>query len=484
MIFIEKIYSAGIVKSNDANLDYKIALANRVAVLVIVLSIIYLPVSFFFFPYIWICPMAAILLNMFAIVMNASGMNQQGRFLISVATPSLVFIFHCFLVENVTQFLPSFYFTLVGTCLVPWLLFDLEEKEWLFPSVLFGVVLIVVQPYSLSLFQVDFNRVILDHPFIVTVNYFMASSLFLGLLYYYSSLQLNFIRKNKKLLREVQEQNEEIYAQNEELIQQQSHIKESQDELTKRKDELYRKSIELENNIEMANSIQKVILEENTKLDEMPVDYFIFQEAKERISGDFLWIKSEEDVSVIVSGETNVTDLSGAILNSFIVNEIKTKVYGLESLNVLELYQHITHFVKEKLKGTFVYENVIEHFSLNVVKIDFKKGVLSYISSDGFVGFFDGDQLTYAEASNETLKRVEVTIKKGDRVLMFSDGFWKQQNKQGEALGINKFKTLLDNHIDEDNIDDIQSKIRAGLRSWQGYEDLTDDVLVFGLEIF
>ncbi len=484
MKFLEKIYSAGLDNSNDGNLNQKITLSNRVALMVIVLAVIYLPISFVYFPYIWICPLAAILLNMFAIVMNSSGMNQQGRFLVSVATPSLVFIFHCYLIDNVSQFLPSFYFTLIATCLVAWLLFDLEEKGWLYSSVFYGIILILSQPFCLGFFNMDYDHSILREPWVVVVNYSLGTLLFFGCLQMYSLIRVDYIKNNKKLIREVQEQNEEIYAQNEELIQQQSHIKESQDELTKRKDELFKKSVELENNIEMANSIQKVILEENTKLDEMPVDYFIFQEAKEKISGDFLWIKSEEDISLIVSGETNVTDLSGAILNSFIVNEIKTRVYELESLNVLELYKDITLFVKEKLKGTFVYEDVIEHFSVNVVKIDFKKGILSYISSDGFVAFFDGDKLTYAESSNDTLKRVEVNIKKGDRVLVFSDGFWKQKNKKGEAIGIAKFKSLLETHIEEENIDDIQAKIRAGLRSWQGYENLTDDVLVFGLEVF
>jgi len=343
--------------------------------------------------------------------------------------------------------------------------------------------------------NVELINIYIKPPFWDSI-YFVGGAFFVFAILLAVFLSILNKRKQRKIQRQKEElesiveirtaqiklQNEEIMAQNEEILYINGKISKQNTEIT--------------DSINYASKIQTAMLSKPDILQKYISEYFIYYKPRDIVSGDFYWFKESKNKLYIVAADctghgvpggflsmlgisslndiVNLAELSGVEFSAAeILDDLRIKV--ISSLDISEGYNasdgmDITLIIIDK-------ENMkVEFAGANNPIIVISEGELLEIKGDRMhIGLSRKKDIPFTNNS--------FTIRKGDAIYLFSDGYLDQFGGERDRKFTKKrLKSLLL------EVKDLELKkqnliVKEVFEKWAGDTDQIDDVILMGVKI-
>ncbi|MEN8123139.1 MAG: two-component regulator propeller domain-containing protein, partial [Bacteroidota bacterium] len=314
--------------------------------------------------------------------------------------------------------------------------------------------------------------------------YFIIGVLFIWTIVKWRTAKLK--QDRKRLEQKVKERTTEVECQKEELQQQNEEISSQRDQL-----DLHHKS--LEDSILYAKRIQSAVLPPEAYINEILPENFILFKPRDKVSGDFYWIKLINSYIVIAAVDCTGHGVPGAIMSMLgmsFLNEIVQKRKITQANHVLN---ELRKQIKQALRQTGKKGEADDGMDMALCAFDTKTNILQYsgannplyLIQDGELKEFKADKMPIGYYPNEkpSFTNHEIQLSDGDIFYLFSDGFMDQfGGKKGFKFRASNFqKILVENHNKPMVIQ--KELLEQELKTWmKGYEQ-TDDILVMGVRV-
>jgi Predicted periplasmic ligand-binding sensor domain len=303
--------------------------------------------------------------------------------------------------------------------------------------------------------------------------------LFLLTLFYIKRREYKFFAEKKILEEKVRERTYEIQCQKNEIELQRDMIDE--------------KNANITSSIKYASHIQNAVLPPIELIDKLLPDNFILSKPKDIVSGDFYWLAEKDNKIVFVVADSTGHGVPGAfmsILGITLLNEI-VNIQGITRSDdiVTKLRESLIHSLQQSRKDIPTSDG----FDIALCVLDQQQKRIQYTGGmnnliyihDGKLEVIRADRnsvcVVYDNSSPFTMK--EIDYKKGDVFYLFSDGYQDQFGGEHdrkyfvhrfycELLDIHRLPMLKQREILEKN-----------LKEWMRDEVQTDDITVMGIRL-
>jgi hypothetical protein len=111
-------------------------ITKSVALITTVVGACYAVFSHIFYPSLIIYPIACVIISLLALALNKTSWNDVARLVLSVLVMALAFVYHAFIVQPGEPIIYSLYMIQMSLSVIPWVLFDYNERSYLIPTLL------------------------------------------------------------------------------------------------------------------------------------------------------------------------------------------------------------------------------------------------------------------------------------------------------------------------------------------------------------
>ncbi len=290
----------------------------------------------------------------------------------------------------------------------------------------------------------------------------------------------------------LQQQNEEINTQKEEILIQRENLKLNFKTLEKQQDELHA-------SIRYAETIQHAILPQKEDLDKA-YNNFVIYKPKDIVSGDFYWY-SQFKTGSFESSFVVVSDCSGhgvpgaflSILGGNLLDDIINKEQVFNTADVLEIMNDkITKLLKQKQTRNhdgmdMGLLKLIRNSDANKIDLYFsgaKRPILIYSKEKKEVIQIRGNSRSIGGFYQSDVKFIQhkETVKVGDLIYMFTDGYTDQNSPSRKKIGIKRVKDLIEENAHK-RICEQKKIFEDELTNHQGLEEQRDDVTLLCIQL-
>ncbi len=296
------------------------------------------------------------------------------------------------------------------------------------------------------------------------------------------------ISKLKAAEQAIRQQSEELLAQKEELIIKNDHIEQQNDNIKA--------------SITYAKTIQNAILPPYQELSEF-FNLFVIYKPKDIVSGDFYWyahLPAKDGftekffyAAVDCTGH-GVPGAFMSMIGSRMLNEI---VYERKITKPSQILAHLDSGIKSVLRqeesdnndGMDVSLCSIEKGTNGTVELNFagaKRPLFYYIQSEKSLRYIKGTRKTIggtqARRNTEVFTDNLLTLHKGDRIYLTTDGLIDQSSPQRIRYGSPRIIQLLQ-RIGHYPLEKQSKEIEKSMLDFQEHEKQRDDVTFLGVEI-
>lgn len=281
-----------------------------------------------------------------------------------------------------------------------------------------------------------------------------------------------------------------------EILSRNDEISRKDEALTEKQQIIERKSLELTKTINYAKFIQDTVLHINPNFLNIFTDYFTYNQPKEEASGDFCWFAHKSDNIVIAIGDCTGHGVEGAF-NTVIGNSLLTQIvsenqYRTPADILRELDNKLSSISQPSEKYTDSFEPNMK-LAICTININNKRMVYSgakiplYLVSNHKLKLVEADPWAVAgtdkDAAGHSFNNQIINLKKGDKLLFFSDGFQKQLGGEYyEEFSAEQLEELM-HSIQTLGLPMLKEKVIDSFETWKGDVEQSDDVTIFGLEI-
>ncbi|MBN2668056.1 MAG: SpoIIE family protein phosphatase [Bacteroidales bacterium] len=313
--------------------------------------------------------------------------------------------------------------------------------------------------------------------------YFLA---FLG--FVFSIIKLNnrrLVAAKNRLEKIVIERTQEIRQQKEEIQVQRDHVAHQRDLIIEQKQEIT-------DSINYASRIQSAVIPSKNYVSSILKDYFIFYQPRDIVSGDFYWIGEEDSKIIVIAADCTGHGVPGAFMSMLgvaFLNEIvkKEKVYMPD-----QILNHLRDKIIQALKQNKEEGSSKDGMDVAAYTFDLKQNKIYFSGANNPLYLISDKQLTEIKGNRmpvaihaimEPFECSEITIKKGDALYVFSDGFADQfGGPKGKKYKYKAFKELL-LKIHSDSMQKQELLIKEEFTKWKSKHEQVDDVLVIGFKV-
>ncbi len=282
----------------------------------------------------------------------------------------------------------------------------------------------------------------------------------------------------------LKEKNYEVKQQNEEI----STINES---LKKANENIKKKNKYIQDSINYASRIQKAVLPSENNFKKFFADYFILYLPKDKISGDFYWLKKIDKYIILVGADSTGHGVPGGFISMLgisLLNEVTRNKKISSPAEALEL-------LRENLK------NALKQSETNITK--------QYDAIDMAFTVFDTQEktLTYSGAyfpcfviRNKKLiklkpvlnplgihpfekpfKNTKIDLIDGDIIYLLSDGYKDQIGENNSTLKSKNLYDILIN-ISSLSLKNQKQALLNYLKKWKNDKKQTDDIMIIAVK--
>jgi ligand-binding sensor domain-containing protein/serine phosphatase RsbU (regulator of sigma subunit) len=308
-------------------------------------------------------------------------------------------------------------------------------------------------------------------------------------------------KKQLELEQKVQERTAELDLKNNELVSQNAIIEEQKVEVEKRKEEIERQHTlleethkEIKDSINYAKRIQEAILPTPEHVTSLIPNNFILYQPKDVVAGDFYWIEAYQDLVLFSAADCTGHGVPGAMVSVVCHNAFNRAVREFNESSPERILNKTREIVLETFQQNSAQVNDGMDASLISLRKMNQEGEVELLFSGannsvsivrhGEMIELEGDKQpvgNYMEAKPFTLK--SFTLKKGDLVYLFTDGYADQfGGPKGKKLKSKALKELLLTHADL-SLEDQKNQLLHYLETWKGDLEQLDDISVFGFKI-
>jgi serine phosphatase RsbU (regulator of sigma subunit)/Tfp pilus assembly protein PilF len=249
------------------------------------------------------------------------------------------------------------------------------------------------------------------------------------------------------------------------------------------------KNKDITDSINYANRIQKTLLANEELLSKHLPEYFVLYKPKDIVSGDFYWAAEHNERFYLAVCDSTGHGVPGAFMSllniGFLSEAIKEKnIVGPG--NVMDyvrtrLIQNISRDgQKDGMDGILVEVNAGRLTSLSYSAAHNSP----LLVQDGKYVELSADKMPVGLSEKiDDFRQHDVTLKKGDVVYLYTDGFADQFG--GEKGKKFKYRQLNEKllEISEKPMDEQKAILESTFNTWRGKLEQVDDVLIVGLRV-
>jgi ligand-binding sensor domain-containing protein/serine phosphatase RsbU (regulator of sigma subunit) len=323
--------------------------------------------------------------------------------------------------------------------------------------------------------------IIIKKPFWEKVWFYvvMVLSLILLIFFYIKRREYKFRIERKILEEKVTERTIEIMHQ--------------KDEIQLQRDLIDKKNEDITSSIMYARQIQNAILPPQELMEKLLPDSFIMNRPKDIVSGDFFWLAEKEGKIVFTVADCTGHGVPGAfmsLLGITLLNEI-VNVQGIirSDAIVTNLRERVIQSLQQSRKDATTSDGIDIALCVllkerNILQYTGGMNDLVYIR-DGELQIVKADHLSvsvvYEDSPPFTMK--EIDFKKGDVFYLFSDGYQDQfgGDRNKKYLNHRFYQSLLE--IYELPMAKQKEILEQRLREWMKGNIQTDDITVMGIRL-
>ncbi|UKN00360.1 SpoIIE family protein phosphatase [Paracrocinitomix mangrovi] len=327
--------------------------------------------------------------------------------------------------------------------------------------------------------------------------------------------------RQKELETKVDIATQEIRTQKEAVEKQKAVIEQTHKQLADTHQELEEKNTEILDSIQYAKRIQSAILPPEKLIHQHLPNSFILYKPKDIVAGDFYWMEVKPNEVLIAAADCTGHGVPGAMVSVICNNGLNRSVREFSCEKPGEILDKTRELVIAEFEKS--EEEVKDGMDIALVSLTLNKKndienenednehSVSHSHSTSHSVSHSHSLLKYAGAHNplwvirkgeteiEEIKADkqpigkfidavdfqthEITLNKGDRFYIFSDGFADQfGGDKGKKFKSSNFKKLLLS-IQSNSMFEQQAIIDQTFEEWKGHLEQLDDVCVIGVEV-
>ena len=299
-------------------------------------------------------------------------------------------------------------------------------------------------------------------------------------------------RSYNELEQKVIERTKEVVAQKDEILHQRDDLAEKNVKLEKAYIEIEEQKRSITDSIHYAKRIQNAILPPDDFVEAHLPNSFILYKPKDIVSGDFYWMTQEEDRVMIAAVDCTGHGVPGAfmsIVGNHQLNYAVNVQEAREAANILDnLNEGVTKSLHQKKDGSSVKDGM----DIALCSIQKDKMSLDYAGAynplyhirDGNLEMIKGDKFPIGAFVGEKLQKFTnnvLSLKKGDSIYIFSDGFPDQfGGPRGKKFKYKQFQDILLGMQDK-SMKEQKDILDKSITDWMGNLEQIDDILVIGI---
>jgi len=314
-------------------------------------------------------------------------------------------------------------------------------------------------------------------------------------------------KKNVEILSKINllinEQNEEIKTQNNELQQRNEEIETQKEEIIQQRDIVVSQKVEIIDSINYAKFIQNAILPSEAYLNDILKEHFVFYKPRDIVSGDFYWVKTIKNFTIIAVADCTGHGVPGAFMSMLGISFLNELVSTRSLDNTSELLNRLRNKVKNSLHQGDKDNATKDGMDLSFYMINNETLELQYsgayislyivrMQNDALDSTHEIKQLIELKADRQPIAihldekeftNHKIQLKKNDCLYSFSDGFADQfGGVNGQKYKSKQLKDLI-TEIHNKPMDEQKTIIEKTFYDWKGLFEQVDDVLIMGVKI-
>ena len=242
-----------------------------------------------------------------------------------------------------------------------------------------------------------------------------------------------------------------------------------------------------------AGKIQNAILPDQEILSNNFSEYFIYNNPRDIVSGDFYWFANVKDIVFVAVGDCTGHGVPGAfmsILGITLLNEILYVDGHYETDIILNnLKQNIIGSLSQSFNDSTVHDGM--DISLCAFRLDYD--ILQFSGAFNPAIVIRNDEVIELKADrmpvgiytkdDKAFSKEYFDLKKGDKIYLFSDGYSDQTGGlNSKKLRKRKFLDML-MEIRELPLKSQHEYLMEYMEKWKGINEQIDDMMIVGLKI-
>ncbi|WP_091541113.1 tetratricopeptide repeat protein [Thermoflexibacter ruber] len=279
-------------------------------------------------------------------------------------------------------------------------------------------------------------------------------------------------------------------AVNLQLIEVNKEIIQKSEEIQVQKETIEQINQNLFSSINYARNIQDALAPESIEIMQSFSGYFIFNQPRDIVSGDFCWFKQMEGHTLVALGDCTGHGVPAALItvlcNSFL-QEITENIDSPAAILTLMHQKIVKQLHQEEGQSN-------DGLELAICKISDDKKQMIYAGAKIPLYLIHNQELKIVKADHlpigdihyamqRTYTEHTIPIEKGDRFYLASDGFQDQfGGEHNKKFLVKNFRNLIQN-ISREPIEKQSAILLDTLNNWKGNNKQTDDIIVIGIEI-
>lgn len=287
-------------------------------------------------------------------------------------------------------------------------------------------------------------------------------------------------------------------------------LEKSENQLKLQKALVEQKNQDMTDSIIYAKKIQEAILPSESSVNERFNDSFVVYMPKDIVSGDFFWMQTVVERTLISVADCTGHGVPGAFVSLVSSNAMNTSVHGFGLAQPAEILDQTNNIMRAHFDNDDDERQLRDGMDLSLVSIVKDETSIEYAGALNPLWIVSSkapiDNGVKME-SNETHKRADlyevkadkqpigryihqnpftnhlVDVSKGDVLYLFSDGFADQfGGERGKKFKAKAFKKLL-LEIWEMPLEEQGDYLKKAIIKWMGDNEQLDDICIIGIRI-
>jgi phosphoserine phosphatase RsbU/P len=284
-------------------------------------------------------------------------------------------------------------------------------------------------------------------------------------------------RHNKQLIEDLKEANQNLEQK---VIERTQKIESQNKEITC--------------SIQYASKIQNALLPPDDELGKAFQSYFILSKPKDIVSGDYYWLASKDDKSIIAVADCTGHGVPGAFMSLLGVSFLNEIINKTVIVRANEILNQLRGQLIKSLRLTGKNDETRDGMEIALCVIDFRKKKIQfsgafrplYLFRNGELHEVSGDNMPiglYEEEEENSFNSKEILFERNDTIYLFTDGYADQLGgDKRKTFKSQNFKRLL-YEINQDPLEKQKERLEKNLEKWRGDIDQVDDILIVGIKL-